>query len=247
MENFIKSEDKEDKMDDIRAITFDGDGTLWDFTASMNRALMDAAELLNSEGLRYKGQPVSSDFLKDVREEVAAWPIHATASMETIRFASFTEAILRCGIQSSDLVQSVYDRYMRVRLTSLDLFPDARPALQRLYGQYKLAIVTNGNTHPSYVGLEPLLDDIVVAAAVGYRKPDPAIYHLTLQRLGVSSAQALHVGDHPLEDVKAAQSAGMRAIWLNRRTGSQPTVCETDAVMGVISSLDELPDLLGVN
>ncbi len=229
-------------MNEIHAITFDGDGTLWDFNAAMTSALRDAAALLTDEGLRYKGRSVSLDFLKDVREEVAAWPMYAGAQMETIRYASFMEAMTRCGVQAPDLVQRVYDRYMHTRLMRTELFPDARPVLQQLQGRYKLAVVTNGNTHPLSMSIAPLLDDIVIAAEVGYSKPDPAIYRLTVQRLGVSAAHALHVGDHPMDDVQAAQHAGMSAVWLDRRPG--PCLPTRAAGMDVIGNLDELPRFL---
>jgi len=154
------------------------------------------------------------------------------------------EAITRCDVQSPDLVQRVYGRYMHARLTRTELFPDARPVLQQLQGRYKVAVVTNGNTHPQSLGIGPLVDAVVIAAEVGYRKPDPTIYHLTVQRLGVSAKHALHVGDHPLNDVQAAQHAGMSAVWLDRRRGPYLPMRAPDAGTDVIGNLDELPRFL---
>ena len=228
------------QLSDVRAITFDGDGTLWDFDTAMRDALIDAATLLNDAGLQFEGYSISANFLRDVRDEVAAWPIHTSASMETIRLASFAESVARCGVQDSNLVQRVYDIYMHARLARLRLFPDASSVLRHLHGRYKLALVTNGNTHPRSVGVEQLLDAIVIAAEVGYRKPDPMIYHFTLRQLGVSATRAVHVGDHLHEDVQAAKDIGMRAVWLDRKAEAQGGI-EADAVIG---SLNELPGLL---
>ena len=43
-------------------------------------------------------------------------------------------------------------------------------------------------------------------------KPDPAIFHLALEVLGVAPARAIHVGDMPAADVAGALAAGVRPV-----------------------------------
>ena len=55
-------------------------------------------------------------------------------------------------------------------------------------------------------------DAIIISYEVGYKKPDPEIYQLTLQQLNVAPGEAMFIDD--LEDnVKGAQAVGMKGIW----------------------------------
>lgn len=54
-------------------------------------------------------------------------------------------------------------------------------------------------------------DEIVISAEVGVAKPNPEIYHIALERLGVAPAEAVFVDDFP-ENIAGAQTVGMHAI-----------------------------------
>jgi putative hydrolase of the HAD superfamily len=53
---------------------------------------------------------------------------------------------------------------------------------------------------------------ILDSAVVGVAKPDPAIFRLALDRLGVAPERAIHVGDTPAADVAGARAAGIRPV-----------------------------------
>ncbi|HZC05967.1 MAG TPA: HAD-IA family hydrolase [Ktedonobacterales bacterium] len=57
----------------------------------------------------------------------------------------------------------------------------------------------------------PLIEEPVFSCAVGYLKPNPRIYQIACERLGVASDDCLYVGDRP-EEVIGARAAGIRAI-----------------------------------
>jgi putative hydrolase of the HAD superfamily len=59
--------------------------------------------------------------------------------------------------------------------------------------------------------LEELFDAWVISSEVGLRKPDPAIYELTLERLGVAASACAFVDDVEV-NVEAAAALGMHAI-----------------------------------
>jgi putative hydrolase of the HAD superfamily len=65
--------------------------------------------------------------------------------------------------------------------------------------------------------LDELFDDVVDSSAVGLRKPDPRIYELSLERLGVAAGAAVFVDDAP-GNVVGAQQVGMRAVLI----GTEP-------------------------
>ena len=60
-------------------------------------------------------------------------------------------------------------------------------------------------------------------------------------RAGVEAEYAVHIGDHPNDDVQGAQAAGLRAIWYNPQGKAWPVERAPDAE---IRSLAELPALL---
>jgi putative hydrolase of the HAD superfamily len=82
-------------------------------------------------------------------------------------------------------------------------------------------IVTNGSSLNQrakirQLNLEDDAHDIVISEEVGPWKPDPAIFHLAAERLGVPAPEILFVGDHPENDVAGAARAGMQTAWLCR-------------------------------
>jgi putative hydrolase of the HAD superfamily len=83
---------------------------------------------------------------------------------------------------------------------------------------------------------------MVDSFVVGVEKPDPAIFQMALEALGLNAAEAVFVGDNPRRDIKAAKSLGMKTVWL-RGSGETPfsDPSETDWTIG---SLTELEDIL---
>ena len=81
--------------------------------------------------------------------------------------------------------------------------------------QYKLAILSNANRGILPQKLSPdqlgLFDVVIASAEVGYMKPDPAIYELTAERLGVDPAECVFIDDGQIY-VDAARDVGMAAI-----------------------------------
>jgi HAD superfamily hydrolase (TIGR01509 family) len=90
--------------------------------------------------------------------------------------------------------------------------------------------------HLERVGAVDLFDHIVTGDEVATHKPDPAIYELALQRLGVSGKSAIAVEDTP-HGVTAAQSAGMYAVAVPNPYVTPSAVADADLVL---SSADDL-------
>jgi HAD superfamily hydrolase (TIGR01549 family) len=94
--------------------------------------------------------------------------------------------------------------------------PGTREALEKLKSaDFKLAIVSNaGGTIESDARrfkLAHYFDTIVDSHVVGVEKPDPRIFHIALERLGVAPADALYAGDIYAIDVLGARAAGIDA------------------------------------
>jgi len=98
--------------------------------------------------------------------------------------------------------------------------PAAEQVLTQLKDEgYQLVIVSNGGHDTRLntirgLGIEPYFDEIISSGLVGFNKPQPEIFQITAERLGVQPAQCLYIGDHPINDVQGATEAGMHALWM---------------------------------
>jgi REG-2-like HAD superfamily hydrolase len=121
------------------------------------------------------------------------------------------------------------------------VFGDVPPALDALLERgARLAVVSNWSARlPELLaglGIDRPFELVLASAAFGRSKPDPAIFREALRRLSARPEQALHVGDHPLNDVAGARRAGIAALLLDR--SRSPQAPPDDAT---IRSLTELP------
>jgi len=95
-----------------------------------------------------------------------------------------------------------------------------RASLTRLRAAgLKLAVVSNseGTIEQMLIEIElrDVFDAVVDSAVVGITKPDPRIFRIALDRLAVSPAEAIMVGDSPSADIAGAHAAGIRAALLD--------------------------------
>lgn len=95
---------------------------------------------------------------------------------------------------------------------------EARMVLALLYNEYPIVLVSNfyGNIAAVLAdfGIAKYFDKIVESAVVGVRKPDPRIFTLGVEALGLKPEEVLVVGDSYTKDIKPALEAGCCAVWL---------------------------------
>ncbi|MDM1340283.1 MULTISPECIES: HAD family hydrolase [Acinetobacter] len=98
--------------------------------------------------------------------------------------------------------------------------PDVKQVLEQLKSQgYQLAIVSNGGHDTRLntirgLGIADYFEEIISSGLVGFNKPQPEIFQITAQRLGVLPEHCLYIGDHPINDIQGAKNAGMHALWM---------------------------------
>jgi putative hydrolase of the HAD superfamily len=69
----------------------------------------------------------------------------------------------------------------------------------------------------SDLGLSDLLPVRVISGVEGVEKPDPAIFRLALERVGLPAAEVVSVGDVPDFDYEPAAAIGMFPVLIDRR------------------------------
>ena len=123
------------------------------------------------------------------------------------------------------------------------LYDDVVPCLDTLRENgIRLAVVSNwdNSLHRTLrmFGLTEYFEHVVASLEEGVEKPDPRLFKIALDRLGVEPEHALHVGDNPLDDWQGATDAGMRAFVIDRNS---PAPSEAR-----ITSLAQLPEAVGL-
>lgn len=93
----------------------------------------------------------------------------------------------------------------------------SREVLLRLKEQYPMVLVSNfyGNiqTVLGEFGLDGVFFQIIESAVVGVRKPDPRIFSLGVEALGLKPDEVVVVGDSIDKDIVPARQAGCHTVW----------------------------------
>jgi putative hydrolase of the HAD superfamily len=97
---------------------------------------------------------------------------------------------------------------------------DARPSLDALAARgFRLGVVSNSNGSVRALldaaDLAAPLGCVVDSGVVGVEKPDPRIFAIAAERLGVAPAACVYVGDFHSLDVLGARAAGMHGVLLD--------------------------------
>lgn len=142
----------------------------------------------------------------------------------------------------------------------------AGPALQRGFGIWtwpipgvveavgrladsgvRVAVVSNsdGSVEESLTraGYDGLFEFVIDSELVGVKKPDPAIFEIALEQLGMDRASVWYVGDSEYHDVGGARAAGLaRGILVDPlRVGRGDTVYSVSSLPGMLGLAPERP------
>lgn len=218
-------------LEAVRAVVFDLDGTLLDRRRSFD-------SFVRHQWLRFQPRLHPID-----RDEFVRSAIEHDGDGYKSRKRLFVDVLTPFGLPV-ELADELLRDYKAGFPEACVLFPDARPTLSALRaGGVTLGLVTNGSARMQTgklrcLDLMPAFDAVVISEVEGVHKPNPAIFHLALERLGVEADEAVFVGDHPQVDIAGARAAGLRAVW--RRDPRTLDTVDADA------TIDNVSDVLGL-
>ena len=99
---------------------------------------------------------------------------------------------------------------------------EAIPLLRILRNEKDLALITNFD-HPPFIysilskyKLIKYFEFIAVSGEIGYKKPDPQIFNITLEKLELKPQEVVFIGDSK-EDVEGALNSGIKPILIQRQ------------------------------
>ena len=229
--------------DSIRAIAFDGYGTLIEFTVPHFLAAME--ELVRAHGADADPEALWDRFVeaaKAVRGENHHEPVYRP--YEEAWALQFEQAARDLGFQGDGRLAAAH---LKRRLSEADAFAEVPAVLAALRDRYRLAVLSNADDDFLFAclarnGLE--FEAVVTSEMAGAIKPDPRIFHHLAEVLDLPPDQILYVGDWPMPDIVGARRAGVPVAWLNRQ--GHPLPPDMPAPDLEVASLTELlPILVG--
>jgi len=164
----------------------------------------------------------------------------------TYRKNSWFESLKKFDIDNPDLAVKLAGDFMKNRRQMHRLYDDVQPTLGNFKGKYKLGLLTNGASALQREKIEGAkvggyFDKIIISGDIDVGKPDPKIFKIMLQELGVTADKAIMIGNSLSSDIKGAQAARIKAVWLNRSAKERDDKIVPD---WEISGLGELSSIL---
>ena len=189
----------------VRGVVFDLWGTLVDIfsTDEHERLMAEMAELVGA----------------DAEIFARGW---ADSYDDRMRGGTLEEHVSRLARAGVDVAPAVARRVEHVR-SLLRFRPDVVPTLETLRARgIRTALLSICSIEVEEIvaagEIAPLLDVAVYSCSEELAKPDPRVFTLTADRLGVPAGACIFVDD-TVENLFGAEEAGMRAVQIGDRDG----------------------------
>ncbi|MEU6643225.1 HAD-IA family hydrolase [Saccharomonospora sp. NPDC046836] len=217
----------------IQAVLFDFSGTLFrlEHKASWLSDLTD-----------HNGAPFDVEAQAELMRRMTA-PVTLTVDLDDEHWAAwenrdldpaahnkvYLEVLRQSGVPRVEQAKALYDRL--IDPSEWTPYPDTAAVLKAATAKgLRVGVLSNiaFDIRPAFTqhGFDTYVDEFVLSFEVGAIKPDPAIFRLLLDRLGVAPEQALMVGDHEQADGGARELGCAFAL-----VEPLPTTERTDALL----------------
>lgn len=231
----------------IRAVLWDVDDTLFDYTRSDRAAALEhmAAEQLLAG---YRSPEAALGHWQQVMREQYARFLAGELSFAAHRRERAREVVRRP--LSDAEADRWFARYVERYEARWTLFPDVVPALDTVARRWRQGVLSNSHAANQdhklrRLGIRDRFEVLVCSAELGCAKPAPEAFEAACLALNLEPDEVVYVGDRLDIDAQAASAAGLSGVWLDRTdtpSGVPPSAPSGEVPR--IASLAELPPLL---
>ncbi|MDF0534980.1 HAD-IA family hydrolase [Shewanella sp. A32] len=203
------------RLSPFRAISFDLDDTLYN-----NKPIIAAAEvqLLRWLQQQYPATAAwSQGDWRNLKLQVLSQQPQLIHDTSATRQAVLHRGLKRLGYDDTVAHQGAIDglNYFYRQRSDFKVSAAVLTLLRELAEYWPLVGITNGNVDEQAIGLDGVFSFVLHPGNGVRMKPFPDLFMMAAEKLDVTPAELLHVGDHPDTDVKGARMAGCQTIWLN--------------------------------
>ncbi len=229
----------------IKGLIFDLNGTVIDiYTGESDWEIYR----VTANFLDYYGVQISADKLRE--EYFSLLRRQKKESFEEFPefdvVALFGEIILRYG-KGGRVTANPRDCAIVFRAAcryKLELYDGVRDVLDELKRDYRMAAVSDGQKvwaipEMRSVGLDKYFQKCVVSSEYGFRKPDPRMFAMVLERMELSPEEVILIGNDMYRDIYGAHHLGMKTVFFRSNQGEQS--CFDIEADYIIYNFRELP------
>lgn len=220
----------------IKACVFDAYGTLFDVHSAVGRHKARIGDAADAVSAMWRTKQLEYTWLRSLMgRHVDFWRITGDALDYAMDAHDIDDASLRDDLMNAYL--------------SLDAYPEVPNVLRSLKDAgFQTAILSNGAPNmleagARSAGIENLLDANLSIEEIGIYKPDPRVYQLAVDKLGVAAGEISFQSSNAWDAVGAA-TFGFQVAWVNR-FGQRRERLTADP-QAEIGDLDQLLDVVGV-
>ena len=212
-------------MDYPKAVLFDLDDTLYDHLQSARQGLIALSR--RHPALLEVPIPVLEERYSQALEQLHLQMLSGDLTQTEARTRRMQQFFGSFQISLTDEVALAEHELFRYDSDqAFEFVQGAEEILRRLRElEMRMAIVTNNLVSEQInklkqLGIEGYFDVVAISEEIGVSKPDPEIFMITLERLGLQANDVVMVGDSLKSDILGAQAVGIRTVWLNRHSDS---------------------------
>ena len=209
----------------LQAITLDLDDTLWPVKPALIHARQWLPDWLAEHAPPTPGW-LPPENRRGVREALLAEHPQRAHDVSFVR-SELLRRSLRAAGEDPALAEPAFEVFLAAR-QRVTLYADVVPVLQRWSQRYRLVAVSNGNADVERIGIGRFFSASVSAHALGVAKPDPRIYLMACEALGVSAAASVYLDDLGI-NLKPAALLGMKTI---KVTSAAQALAELEQAVG---------------
>jgi len=229
----------------MKDIFFDLDHTLWDFKKNSREALTEGyAEL----GLNDLGVGTLQEYITSYESANNwCWGEYREGRMEKeeLRGRRFSMALSPWKIDNAGGIgEKLGAHYISTSPFKTHLIAGSIEVLDELIRRgHRMFILTNGFEEVQHhkverSGLSSYFQLVLTSDALGYKKPNPKIFNLALQKTGSIAENTLIIGDSLEADIVGAREAGWGQIYFN-----PDSILHSEKVEHEIKTLAEILDI----
>ena len=229
----------------IKGLIFDLNGTLIDiFTSESDWEIYRTT----ANFLDYHGVSIAPDRLKEEyfsllkrqkKESFEEFPEFDAATLFEDIIARYGSKDVTAVPRECAIVFRAAGRY------KLELYDGVAEVLENLSKSFLMAAVSDGQKiwaipEMRSAGLDKFFKNVVISSDYGFRKPDPRMFAMVLEKMGLEVQEVIFVGNDMYRDIYGAHHLGMKTVFFRSNQGEQSFFdIEPDYI---IYNFRELPD-----
>jgi len=203
----------------IKLITFDLDDTLWDNHPTIIKAERETREWI--EGVVGKIEWGDFNDFLSLREQLIKDDKSIAWDISKLRKEIFRKKLSHVtpGEYRDNIVDKAFEIFISKR-HDVKFFGGVKNAIRNLSKKYILGVLTNGNANIYKFDIGECFEFSISSLEAKDSKPNRAHFDMALTKVkDITFDNMLHIGDHQINDMYAANNLGIDCLWFNINNG----------------------------